>query len=75
MKEDFVGFIALNKIDAKSIAFKIISSLVKWGLDLNKLVGQGDDGASTLAGHVSSVQKRIQIYIKKQFLSFVQVIV
>jgi len=36
LKEDFVGFIALDKLDAESIAYKILSSLESWGLDLNK---------------------------------------
>ncbi|CAI6364269.1 unnamed protein product [Macrosiphum euphorbiae] len=52
----------------KSILNKIISSLQEWGLDLNKLVGQGYDGASTIAGHVSGVQKRIRDKYKKALL-------
>lgn len=58
IKEDFVGFISLEKLDSESISNKIISNLQEWGLDLNKLVGQGYDGASTMAGHVSGVQKK-----------------
>lgn len=65
IKEDFVGFISLEKLDSESISNKIISSLQEWGLDLNKLVGQGYDGASTMAGHVSGVQKRIRDKYKK----------
>lgn len=45
MREDFLGFIALNKLDAESISNSIIESLLNWGLDLNKLIGQGYDGA------------------------------
>lgn len=30
LKEDFVRFIALDKLDAESIAYKIISSLENW---------------------------------------------
>lgn len=58
IKEDFVGFISLEKLDSESISNKIISNLQEWGLDLNKLVGQGYDGASAMAGHVSGVQKK-----------------
>jgi len=65
LKEDFIGFIALDKLDAESIAYKILSSLESWGFDLNKLVGQGYDGASTMAGHISGVQKRIKDLHKK----------
>ncbi|KAL4142518.1 hypothetical protein QTP88_004962 [Uroleucon formosanum] len=60
MREDFLGFIALNKLDAESISNTIIESLLNWSLDLNKLIGQGYDGASTMSGHISGVQKRIQ---------------
>jgi len=65
VKKDFVGFISLEKLDSESISNKIISSLQEWGLDLNKLVGQGYAGASTMAGHVSGVQKRIRDKYKK----------
>lgn len=35
MREDFLGFITLNKLDAESISNVIIESLLNWGLDLN----------------------------------------
>lgn len=59
MRENYLGFIALNKLDAESISNVIISSLINWALDLNKLIGQGYDGASTKAGFIRRVQKRI----------------
>jgi hypothetical protein len=59
-KEDFLEFIALNKLDAENISNVIIKSLLDWGLDLNKLIGQGYYGASTMSGHISGIQKRIQ---------------
>lgn len=65
IREDFIGFVALDHLDAKSIADKIISSLQEWDLDLNKLIGQGYDGASTMAGHISGVQKRVRDIHKK----------
>lgn len=40
LKEDFVGIIALDILNAKSITYKILSSLNNWGLDLYKFVGQ-----------------------------------
>jgi len=40
--------------------YQILSSLESWGLDLNKLAGQGYDGASTMTGHIIGVQKRIK---------------
>lgn len=39
LKENFVGFIVLDKLDAETIAYKELSSLENWGLHLNKLVG------------------------------------
>jgi len=39
--DNFVGFIALDKLDAESIAYKILLSLENWALNLNKLVEQG----------------------------------
>ena len=42
------------------------------GVDLRKLVGQGYDGASTMASHVSGVQKRIsKKYPPEQYLCIV----
>jgi len=35
MREDFLGFIALNKLDAENISNVIIKSLLDWGLYLN----------------------------------------
>lgn len=65
VREDFLGFIALNKLDAESISNEIIKSLLDWGFDLNKLIGQGFDGAITMSGHINGVQKRIRDkYIK-----------
>jgi len=57
IKEDYVGFIAFEKLDSRVISNKINSSLQEWSLNLNKLVGKGYDGASTMAGHVSGVYK------------------
>lgn len=37
------------------------------GLNLNKLIGQGYDGASTMAGHVSGIRKRISDKYQKVF--------
>ncbi|KAF0714508.1 ATP-dependent DNA helicase PIF1-like, partial [Aphis craccivora] len=34
--DNFVGFIALDKLDAESIAYKILLSLENWALNLNK---------------------------------------
>lgn len=60
IREDFFGFCPLLKQDAATISEAILSQLSKWGLEATLLRGQGYDGASTMSGHVSGVQKRIQ---------------
>lgn len=59
-REEFLGFVPLERMDAEYISETIISSLVKFGLDLSKMAGQAYDGCSTMAGKISGVQKRIQ---------------
>lgn len=60
IKEDFLGFTPLKDgLDAETVANAITSTLKTWGLNLNNAVGQGYDGCSTMAGHVTGVQKRI----------------
>ena len=60
MNESFTGFVEMSSVSAESISAAILAHLSRIGVDLRKLVGQGYDGASTMAGHVSGVQKRIR---------------
>ncbi|VDI15927.1 Hypothetical predicted protein [Mytilus galloprovincialis] len=60
VREDFLGFVEPKEVDAEHIANAIVSNLDKWGLPLQKLRGQGYDGASVMSGHVSGVQQRIR---------------
>ena len=57
--ESFTGFVEMDSVSAEAISASILSHLSTIGVDFQKLVGQGYDGASTMAGHVSGVQKRI----------------
>ena len=50
----------MDSLSAESISTSILAHLSKIGVDFQRLVGQGYDGASTMAGHVSGVQKRIR---------------
>lgn len=60
IKEDFLGFTPLQDgLGAENVASAIISTLTSWGLNLNNVVGQGYDGCSTMAGHITGVHKRI----------------
>ena len=59
VREEFLGFVALKELDAVSIANTIHNSFAKFGVDFEKLVGQGYDGCSTMAGKVGGVQAKI----------------
>ncbi|XP_049955142.1 52 kDa repressor of the inhibitor of the protein kinase-like [Schistocerca serialis cubense] len=68
VREDFLGFTPLARLDAKHISNTIISTLSAWGLNLDKTVGQGHDGCSTMAGKIGGVQKIIaEKYPKARF--------
>ena len=58
--ESFTGFVEMDSLSAESISTSILPHLSKIEEDFQKLVGQGYDGASTMAGHLSGVQKRIR---------------
>ena len=58
--ESFTGFVEMSSISAEFISAAILAHLSNIGVDLRKVVGQGYDGASTMAVHVSGVQKRIR---------------
>ncbi|XP_049798834.1 52 kDa repressor of the inhibitor of the protein kinase-like [Schistocerca nitens] len=57
--EDFLGFTPLARLDVKKNSNTIISTSFAWGLNLDKMVGQGYDGCSTMAGKIGRVQKII----------------
>ena len=60
MNESFTRLVEMSSVSAESISAAILAHLSRIGVDLQKLVGQGYDGASTMAGHVSGVQKCIR---------------
>ena len=60
VNESFTGFVEMFSVSAESISAAILAHLYRISVDLRKLVGQGYDGASTMAGHLSGVQKRIR---------------
>ena len=53
--EILTGFLEMDSLSAESISTSILAYLSKIGVDFQKLVGQGYDGASTMAGHLSGV--------------------
>ena len=67
--EEFLGFSALKAMDAETISQEILNVTEKYGLEMQKLVGQGYDACSTMAGEVSGVQQRIRdLYPKAYFM-------
>ena len=57
-REEFLGFVPLQNMDAETIAETIIDYGEKIGLNLDeKLMGQGYDGCSTMAGKDNGVQE------------------
>ena len=71
--EEFLGFSALKAMDAETISQEILNVTEKYGLEMQKLVGQGYDGCSIMAGEVSGVQQ-LEIYILKLTLCIVRLI-
>ncbi|XP_060875233.1 uncharacterized protein LOC132948668 [Metopolophium dirhodum] len=68
IREEFIGFSALQTLDEVGIATSILTSVEKYGLDMNKLVGLGFDGCSEMAGKENGVQKIIcDKYSKAKF--------
>lgn len=60
IREEFVSFVKLDRVRAEDITSSIISTVEGLGLSLNELRGQGYDGASSMSGEKSGVQKRIR---------------
>ena len=60
VNESFTGFVETSSVSAEPISAAILAHLSSIGVNLRKLVAQGYDGASTMAGHVSGVQKRFR---------------
>ncbi|OCT65722.1 hypothetical protein XELAEV_18041961mg [Xenopus laevis] len=50
IREEFLGFATLKAFDATFIANVIMEQCIKFGLNMDKLYGQGYDGCSTMAG-------------------------
>ena len=59
IREEFVSFIKMERVRAVDIEQAMIEILMQLGLSLDDLHGQGYDGASTMAGEESGVQRRI----------------
>ena len=58
--EEFLGYIPIVDRTAEGLANTIITNSLEFGLDMTKLVGQGYDGCSTMAGKEGGVQAIIR---------------
>ena len=58
--EEFLGFSSVSIANAEAITSAIVGLASGVGLNMDKLVGKGFDGASTMSGHVSGVSARLQ---------------
>ncbi|RVE46777.1 hypothetical protein evm_008561 [Chilo suppressalis] len=65
IKEEFIGFVELQKMDAQTIATEINRFINSLNIDVNKCVGQGYDGCATMAGKDGGVQKILRETFKK----------
>ena len=59
IREEFVGFVNLQRVRAVNFADAIVSTIENLGLSLSELCGQAYDGASTMSGGKTGVQVRI----------------
>ena len=59
IREEFVSFVQMERVRAVDIEQAIAGLLMHLGLSLGNLCGQGYDGASTMGGEKSGVQRRI----------------
>ncbi|KAL4104101.1 hypothetical protein QTP88_019414 [Uroleucon formosanum] len=55
-KEEFLGFVELQKLNAELIASSIVQFTSRVSLDMSKLVGLSYDGCSTMNGKENGVQ-------------------
>ena len=58
--EDFMGFVKLERMDAKTISDTLLTTVQKLCLDLTSLVAQGYDGAAVMSSSKNGVQSKIR---------------
>ena len=60
VQEDFLGFVQARRTTGEALAERFLDSQREIGLDLEKMKGQGYDGASNMSGCHRGVQARIR---------------
>ncbi|XP_029340930.1 zinc finger MYM-type protein 1-like [Acyrthosiphon pisum] len=56
LREDFLTFVPVHDVTGHGLATVLLNTLKELGLDLDKLRGQGYDGAATMSGNFRGVQ-------------------
>ena len=68
--EEFLGFSSVSVANAEAITTAIVSLVKGVGLNMDRLVGKGFDGASTTSGHVSGVSAKLKdLYSKAKYFT------
>ena len=57
--EDFLEFVPVYDVTGVGLAKVILNKVTQLGLDPNKIVGQGYDGAAAMSGHLHGVRAHI----------------
>ncbi|XP_050064151.1 52 kDa repressor of the inhibitor of the protein kinase-like [Aphis gossypii] len=56
IREDFLNFVVVSDLSGSGLASVILENLKNHGINLEKMVGQGYDGAAAMSGHLNGVQ-------------------
>ena len=59
IREEFLDFITVERMNRESLSTTILECLQKWGLDIRNCRGQGYDGSSNMSSSRTGVQGRI----------------
>ena len=60
LREDFLQFIPVYDVTGKGLAKSIVDSLLKFGIDVSFMRGQGYDGAAAMSGKFRGAHAFIQ---------------
>ncbi|XP_022175945.1 52 kDa repressor of the inhibitor of the protein kinase-like [Myzus persicae] len=60
IREDFLNFVVDSDLSGSGLASVILENLKNHGIILEKMVGQGYDGAAAMSGHLNGVQSIVR---------------
>ncbi len=56
LREDFLGFVHAKSLKGQDLAQLLLESLQTWGIEIQRMRGQGYDGAANMSGRHNGVQ-------------------